>query len=143
MTPQGMSPGAAASSSLLSPSATTANLSPASITDSSHSSSTNGSRHQRNVSGADRYHGAGIKAIGSHHENALRTARDGNQLHHLHQHQHQHHHHQHHSTDHQHDDFLVINPAFKDHLLNLDNWSLGEAFVKEFPQWKGSFRLKK
>jgi hypothetical protein len=37
---------------------------------------------------------------------------------------------------------LVINPVFKEHLLNLDNWSLGEAFAREFPQWRGTFRLQ-
>lgn len=39
-------------------------------------------------------------------------------------------------------DELMINPVFERHLRRLDNWSLGPAFEKAFPNLQETFRLK-
>ncbi|GKU20966.1 unnamed protein product [Fusarium langsethiae] len=39
-------------------------------------------------------------------------------------------------------DELMINPVFERHLRNLDNWKLGDAFAKAFPNLAGTFNLK-
>lgn len=39
-------------------------------------------------------------------------------------------------------DELMINPVFERHLRNLDNWKLGGAFAKAFPNLAGTFNLK-
>jgi hypothetical protein len=40
-------------------------------------------------------------------------------------------------------DELMINPVFEQHLADVRNWTLGEAFEKAFPQLVGCFNLKK
>jgi hypothetical protein len=40
-------------------------------------------------------------------------------------------------------DELMINPVFEQHLADLRNWTLGEAFERAFPQLVGCFNLKK
>ncbi|RFN47086.1 bzip transcription factor [Fusarium flagelliforme] len=37
---------------------------------------------------------------------------------------------------------LMINPVFERHLRNLDNWKLGDAFAKAFPNLAGTFNRK-
>ena len=38
-------------------------------------------------------------------------------------------------------DELLINPVFERHLRNLDNWKLGEAFIKAFPSLKDTCNI--
>lgn len=37
---------------------------------------------------------------------------------------------------------FIINPVFESHLRNLDNWSLGPAFKKAFPELVEDVRMK-
>jgi hypothetical protein len=38
---------------------------------------------------------------------------------------------------------LMINPVFEQHLRNLDNWTLGPKFEREYPELAGCFNLKR
>lgn len=40
-------------------------------------------------------------------------------------------------------DELMINPVFERHLGRLENWTLGDAFDRAFPQLAGSYNLKR
>lgn len=39
-------------------------------------------------------------------------------------------------------DELLINPVFERHLRRLENWTLGDAFAKTFPQLGGTYNLR-
>jgi hypothetical protein len=38
---------------------------------------------------------------------------------------------------------LMINPVFEQHLSQLSNWTLGEAFDRAFPELAGCYNLKR
>jgi len=45
-------------------------------------------------------------------------------------------------TNHPQDGKWIISPKFEAHIRQLANWSLGQAFADEFPEWKDFVRIK-